>query len=78
MATGNTFVLKSSEKSPLGLAAYGDLINEAGFPKGVINILAGAGPVGAMLASHMQISKIAFTGSAHQAALSRWPRRSQI
>lgn len=64
MATGNTFVLKSSEKSPLGLAAYGELLNEAGFPKGVINILAGGGPVGAMLASHMQISKIAFTGSA--------------
>ncbi|KAK5136798.1 hypothetical protein LTR08_002094 [Meristemomyces frigidus] len=64
MATGNTFILKSSEKSPLGLAAYGDLINEAGFPPGVINVITGAGPVGAMLASHMQIAKIAFTGSA--------------
>ncbi|KAK1018027.1 hypothetical protein LTR54_001873 [Friedmanniomyces endolithicus] len=50
MATGNTFILKSSEKSPLALAAYGDLINEAGFPPGVINIVTGAGPVGAMLA----------------------------
>jgi aldehyde dehydrogenase (NAD+) len=64
MATGNTFVLKSSEKSPLQAAAWGDLINEAGFPPGVINIITGAGPVGAVLASHMQISKIAFTGSA--------------
>lgn len=64
MATGNTFILKSSEKSPLALAAYGDLLNEAGFPPGVINVITGAGPVGAMLANHMQINKIAFTGSA--------------
>lgn len=63
MAAGNTFVLKSSEKSPLSLSAYGDLINEAGFPPGVINILTGAGPVGALLASHMDVAKIAFTGS---------------
>ena len=63
MATGNTFVLKSSEKSPLSLGAYGDLINEAGFPPGVINVISGAGPVGAMLANHMQVAKIAFTGS---------------
>ncbi|KAM0724131.1 hypothetical protein Q7P37_000012 [Cladosporium fusiforme] len=64
MAAGNTFVLKSSEKSPLGLAAYGDLIKEAGFPPGVINVLSGGAATGALLASHMQISKIAFTGSA--------------
>jgi aldehyde dehydrogenase (NAD+) len=65
MATGNVFILKSSEKSPLGLAAYGELVKQAGFPPGVINIIAGAGAVGAMLASHMQIQKIAFTGSAN-------------
>lgn len=64
MATGNTFILKSSEKSPLSLAAYGDLINEAGFPPGVINVVTGAGPVGSLLAYHMDIQKIAFTGSA--------------
>lgn len=64
MAAGNTFVLKSSEKSPLALAAYGDLLNAAGFPPGVINIVTGAGPVGEMLAKHMDIKKIAFTGSA--------------
>ena len=63
LAAGNTFVIKSSEKSPLALAAYGDLIKEAGFPPGVFNIVAGGGAVGAMLASHMQIEKIAFTGS---------------
>ena len=64
MAAGNTFILKTSEKSPLAAAAYGDLLNEAGFPPGVINIVTGAGPVGSMLASHMEIAKIAFTGSA--------------
>lgn len=64
MAAGNTFVLKSSEKSPIALAQYGDLLNEAGFPPGVINIVTGDGKVGALLASHMQIAKIAFTGSA--------------
>jgi aldehyde dehydrogenase (NAD+) len=64
MAAGNTFVLKSSEKSPISLAQYGDLINEAGFPPGVINILTGDGKVGSILASHMDIAKIAFTGSA--------------
>ncbi|KAK5941418.1 hypothetical protein PMZ80_006696 [Knufia obscura] len=64
MAAGNTFVLKSSEKSPIALAQYGELLNEAGFPKGVINILTGDGKVGALLASHMDIAKIAFTGSA--------------
>lgn len=64
MAAGNTFVLKSSEKSPIALAQYGDLLNEAGFPPGVINMLTGDGKVGALLASHMDIAKIAFTGSA--------------
>lgn len=64
MAAGNTFVIKTSEKSPLAACAYGDLLNEAGFPPGVINILTGSGPVGSMLASHMDIAKIAFTGSA--------------
>ncbi|KIW96507.1 uncharacterized protein Z519_03576 [Cladophialophora bantiana CBS 173.52] len=64
LAAGNTFVFKPSEKSPLGAALYGELIKEAGFPPGVINIVIGAAPVGAMLASHMNIAKIAFTGSA--------------
>lgn len=64
VAAGNTFVLKSSEKSPIALAQYGELLNEAGFPPGVINIVTGDGKVGEMLASHMSIAKIAFTGSA--------------
>jgi aldehyde dehydrogenase (NAD+) len=64
MAAGNTFILKSSEKSPISLAQYGDLINEAGFPPGVINVVTGDGKTGALLAGHMDIAKIAFTGSA--------------
>lgn len=64
MAVGNTFILKSSEKSPLALCAYGELLSQAGFPPGVINIVTGPGTVGAMLASHMQIAKISLTGSA--------------
>lgn len=63
LAAGNTFVMKSSEKSPLGIGQYGHLFNEAGFPPGVVNILTGDGKVGEMLASHMSIAKISLTGS---------------
>ncbi|KAH7463338.1 Aldehyde dehydrogenase [Fusarium oxysporum f. sp. matthiolae] len=63
VAAGNTFVLKSSEKTPIALCQYGDLFREAGFPPGVINVVAGAGKVGALLAGHMDIAKVAFTGS---------------
>ncbi|EXJ63692.1 hypothetical protein A1O7_00027 [Cladophialophora yegresii CBS 114405] len=64
LAAGNTFIFKPSEKSPLGACLYGELVKEAGFPPGVINVVVGAASVGAMLASHMEIAKIAFTGSA--------------
>lgn len=63
VAAGNTVIHKSSEKSPLGTLLLGRLIVEAGFPPGVINLINGGGDVGAMLASHMKIAKIAFTGS---------------
>ncbi|CAH0057884.1 unnamed protein product [Clonostachys solani] len=63
IAAGNTFILKSSEKTPIALYQYGQLFNQAGFPPGVINVLAGASQVGALLASNMDIAKIAFTGS---------------
>lgn len=60
---GNTFVHKSSERSPLSAIYLGKLVKEAGFPPGVINLLSGGGATGALLASHMGIAKIAFTGS---------------
>ncbi|OCL03757.1 aldehyde dehydrogenase [Glonium stellatum] len=64
VATGNTTIYKGSEKSPLGVLALGALAKEAGFPPGVVNIVTGDGRTGAMLASHMKINKISFTGSA--------------
>ncbi|KAL1634364.1 hypothetical protein SLS56_002374 [Neofusicoccum ribis] len=56
-------IYKSSEKSPLGVAALGRLIKEAGFPPGVIQILSGDASTGELLAAHMKIAKISFTGS---------------
>ncbi|KAM0232592.1 hypothetical protein ACHAPO_007749 [Fusarium lateritium] len=63
VAAGNTIVYKMSEKSPLGMLQLGHMIKEAGFPPGVINILNGAGETGSLLASHMKIRMISFTGS---------------
>lgn len=63
VAAGCTIVYKASEKSPIGVLQLGELIKEAGFPAGVINIVTGDGKVGAALASHMDINKISFTGS---------------
>ncbi|KAF0643993.1 hypothetical protein FPSE5266_02447 [Fusarium pseudograminearum] len=63
VAAGNTIVYKMSEKSPLGMLQLGHLVKEAGFPPGVINILNGAGETGSLLASHMKIRMISFTGS---------------
>ena len=64
LAAGNTIVLKPAEQTPLSALRVGQLIVEAGFPPGVVNILPGFGPTaGAALASHMQVDKIAFTGS---------------
>ncbi|KAJ5815997.1 hypothetical protein N7447_008230 [Penicillium robsamsonii] len=63
IAAGNTFIFKSSEKSPLGSLAFGELVYKAGFPPGVVNIISGPGSTGELLASHMGIKKISYTGS---------------
>jgi aldehyde dehydrogenase (NAD+) len=64
LITGNTVVLKSSEKAPLGAAKFAELIHEAGFPPGVFNVISGHGnPSGAALSSHMDVRAISFTGS---------------
>ncbi len=64
LATGNTVVLKPAEQTPLSALRIGELILEAGFPEGVVNILPGFGETaGAALANHMDVDKIAFTGS---------------
>ncbi|KAF8540993.1 aldehyde dehydrogenase [Trichophaea hybrida] len=64
LATGNTVVLKSAEQSPLSALFLAQLIKEAGFPAGVVNIVSGFGKTaGAAIASHEGIDKVAFTGS---------------
>ncbi|KAF9445260.1 aldehyde dehydrogenase [Macrolepiota fuliginosa MF-IS2] len=64
LATGNTVVLKPSEITPLSALLLADLINQAGFPPGVVNILNGYGStVGAAIAEHPKIAKVSFTGS---------------
>ncbi|KAI9997343.1 hypothetical protein PInf_001139 [Phytophthora infestans] len=64
LAAGNTIVLKPAEQTPLSALRVGELIVEAGFPKGVINIVPGVGPTaGRHLAQHPNVDKVAFTGS---------------
>jgi betaine-aldehyde dehydrogenase len=64
LAAGNTIVLKPAEQTPVGAMELGKLIQEAGFPEGVVNIVPGYGETaGAALAAHPGIDKIAFTGS---------------
>ncbi|MFO1352177.1 MAG: aldehyde dehydrogenase family protein [Gammaproteobacteria bacterium] len=64
LAAGNTVVLKPSELTPLSALKIGELMNEVGFPPGVVNIVPGYGQTaGARLAQHPEVAKIAFTGS---------------
>ncbi|KAF7134326.1 hypothetical protein RHSIM_Rhsim08G0170400 [Rhododendron simsii] len=64
LACGNTIVLKTAEQTPLTALYVAKLFHEAGLPPGVLNIVSGFGPTaGAALASHMDVDKIAFTGS---------------
>jgi phenylacetaldehyde dehydrogenase len=64
LATGCTVVLKPAEQTPLSALRLGELIEEAGFPSGVVNIVTGYGETaGAALAANWDVDKIAFTGS---------------
>src|SRR5215470_6778746 len=64
LACGCTVVLKPAEQTPLSALRVGELILEAGFPEGVVNLLPGFGPTaGQALARHMEVDKVAFTGS---------------
>ena len=63
LATGNTVVLKPAETTPLTALKLAEIIDEAGFPPGVINIVTGYGDTGAALVNHADVDKIAFTGS---------------
>ncbi len=64
LAAGCTIVLKLAEQTPMSMLRVAELVQEAGFPEGVINILTGYGEgAGAPLAEHPLVDKIAFTGS---------------
>jgi aldehyde dehydrogenase (NAD+) len=64
LACGNTIVLKSAEQTPLTAIYAAKLFHEAGLPSGVLNIISGYGrTAGAALARHMDVDKLAFTGS---------------
>lgn len=64
LATGCTVVLKPAEQTPLTALYLAELIEEAGFPSGVVNIIPGYGEIaGDALVKHPDVNKIAFTGS---------------
>lgn len=64
LACGNAVVMKAAEQTPLSILYLANLIKEAGFPAGVVNILNGYGrEAGAAIVTHADVDKIAFTGS---------------
>lgn len=64
LATGCTVILKPAEQTPLSALYLAELLAEAGFPDGVVNIVPGFGETaGQALVDHPQVNKIAFTGS---------------
>ena len=70
LATGNTIVMKPAEQTPLTALAVADLTRKVGFPDGVINLIPGYGPTaGKAIATHMDVDKVAFTGSTEIGAL---------
>ena len=70
LAAGCTMVLKPSELSPLSALLFAEMIDEAGYPAGVFNLLNGDGPsVGAPLSSHPDVDCVSFTGSTRAGVL---------
>jgi len=63
LAAGNTVVLKPAETTPLTALLFAEIVQQAGLPAGVVNIITGAGATGAALVRHEDVDKIAFTGS---------------
>jgi aldehyde dehydrogenase (NAD+) len=62
LAAGNTVVVKPSELTPFSAEVFMDLVEEAGFPPGVVNILPGDAAAGAALVEHPLVQKVSFTG----------------
>ncbi|WRQ85654.1 aldehyde dehydrogenase family protein [Actomonas aquatica] len=63
LATGNTVVLKPAETTSITALKFAEIIAEAELPPGVVNIVTGAGDVGAAVVNHPAAAKVAFTGS---------------
>lgn len=63
LAAGNAMILKPAEQTPASMLALAALVEEAGFPAGVVNVLPGDGAVGAALSAHPGVAKVSFTGS---------------
>ncbi|WP_406636915.1 aldehyde dehydrogenase family protein [Amycolatopsis sp. WGS_07] len=63
LATGNTVVIKPSEVTPLTSIRLVQLAEQAGIPAGVVNLVTGDGPVGAMLSAHHDVDHVSYTGS---------------
>src|SRR5438270_789913 len=62
LAAGNTVVVKPSELTPFCAEHFSDLVEEAGFPPGVVNVLPGDAAAGATLVAHPLVTKVSFTG----------------
>lgn len=63
LAAGNTVVLKASEQAPAPMFEFARLVDQAGFPAGVVNVITGYGePCGRLLTSHPDVNRVAFTG----------------
>lgn len=63
LACGNTVVIKPAETTSLSILLLAEILQDAGLPEGVVNIVTGAGETGSALVSHPDINKVAFTGS---------------
>ncbi len=69
LAAGNTVVLKASEDAPAPMFEFAEIVDEVGFPPGVINVITGYGePCGRALTSHPDVSRVAFTGGPETAS----------
>jgi aldehyde dehydrogenase (NAD+) len=63
LAAGNTVVIKPAETTSLSALIFAEILQQADLPKGVVNIVTGAGETGASLVRHPDVNKVAFTGS---------------
>jgi len=68
LAAGNTVVIKPSSLTPFSGELFMDLVEEAGFPPGVVNMLPGGGEAGDRLVTHPLVKKVSFTGGLATAA----------